>query len=640
MATIGSLVIELKAETAALRKDLGRVRRDMNRFARQTNRSLGGISSGFAKAGRSAKAFVAVLAARAGVQGLDQILASVSDLADSSEKLGLTTDRLQELRFAAEQNSIPINRLDTAIQRFTRRVGEARLGSGELVNTLRQYGIEVTDARGRTRDVSAVLGDLAEVVKNADSDTERLRISFKAFDSEGASLVNILRDGRVGLEEWSRAAQDAGAVIDADLVQRGRETNRVWRRVANVIGVQAKTAVIELTDVLREAGENVRVFAESGRLRVFETETVPALETLGAQLHEMRGAADLATLAMENLTAAGTSARVRGGVGDLAREIEATTEQARAMQAAFDSLSASQVKGLDLPIPGAQGATPATLPPSADEIAAADRIRGVTEDLRFQAEQLSRTAEAQRLYNELRRAQVDLDSASGQEIARLVAAIQAQEQAQRVAVEASRQQIEASDQLIAETARAAREYEQGMETIRRSSERAFGDLARDILSGENAMEGLANAARRTVDAIVSEFLRLAVIKPLIAGIFGGFGGGAGPQFTGTGPVGRASSGSFQHGGSFIADGPGGTDAIAARLNLTKGERVTVETSAQQRQGRGGGDTFIIDARGADSGGLARLEALIKALHGSIERRAVGAIVEARARDPALFQGGF
>lgn len=50
---------------------------------------------------------------------------------------------------------------------------------------------------------------------------------------------------------------------------------------------------------------------------------------------------------------------------------------------------------------------------------------------------------------------------------------------------------------------------------------------------------------------------------------------------------------------------------------------------------GGGSTYIIDARGADRTGLARLESLIRDLNGSIETRAVAAITEHRRRGAAF-----
>jgi lambda family phage tail tape measure protein len=47
--------------------------------------------------------------------------------------------------------------------------------------------------------------------------------------------------------------------------------------------------------------------------------------------------------------------------------------------------------------------------------------------------------------------------------------------------------------------------------------------------------------------------------------------------------------------------------------------------------RGKGDTYVIDARGADSQGLARLEAMIRAVNGSIEHRATASVLDAQRR---------
>ena len=92
------------------------------------------------------------------------------------------------------------------------------------------------------------------------------------------------------------------------------------------------------------------------------------------------------------------------------------------------------------------------------------------------------------------------------------------------------------------------------------------------------------------------------------GLFGGGGGGLGPQFTGTGAEGLLSSGSFQHGGSFEVAGRGGTDANIVQFRATRGERVTVETPEQQRAGRG---SIVInqsfDMRGAEPGVFARMQ---------------------------------
>ena len=577
MATIGSLVADLSLESSKFRRDLGRARRDLNSFGARVNRTLGGIDRGFAQAARGAKAFVGAFAVTAGISGIDQMLQSVSDLADTADKLGLTTDRLQELRFAAEQNGISANTLDTAIQRFTRRVGEAAQGTGELRSTLDQYGISVRNADGSTRSIAAVLGDLGDRISAAEGDSERLRIAFKAFDSEGAALVNLLRDGRAGLEQWTRAARDAGVVMDDDLVRRTREANREWQAFSASVSTQAKTRLLEGIVALRELAEMMGIVSESGGMSEI-AQAEADLSRLRQQADETRAAIDR-ILQGRDLTDHRIPPVERFQAGAMTGDLRETIIQIGALESRLRRLRRQREELNRLP--------PPSLTPAIEDTAVSDRVRQVTEDLRFQAEQLGRAAEVQRVYNEARRAGVAVDSAAGLEIRNLVERIQEAERAQAAVIakqEAARARLEAQREAAAA---AARENELAMGRIQSSAEQAMGSLARDLLRGENAMESLQSAARRTVDMVLDEFIRLAVIKPLLGSIFGGVSGGAAGAGGGLlGSIGGLLG--LQHGGSFTVGGQGGTDSQLVRFMATPGERVTVETPAQQSKRSGGG----------------------------------------------------
>lgn len=134
-------------------------------------------------------------------------------------------------------------------------MGEAAQGKGELKETLLQYNIAVTDAAGRTRSTEAVLNDLADTISKTESKQERLRIVFKAFDSEGAALVNMLSEGSEGLNKLRREARDLGIVLDEDLIRNSSVANDKLEALGRVLRVEVTEAVVNLAPLVSGLAE-------------------------------------------------------------------------------------------------------------------------------------------------------------------------------------------------------------------------------------------------------------------------------------------------------------------------------------------------------------------------------------------------
>jgi hypothetical protein len=124
---------------------------------------------------------------------------------------------------------------------------------------------------------------------------------------------------------------------------------------------------------------------------------------------------------------------------------------------------------------------------------------------------------------------------------------------------------------------------------------------------------------------------------LFSGLFGAGTGAAGAELGGLSAFSSGwapdayvgFAGAFADGGDFTVGGAGGTDSQLVAFRASPGENVSI-----RKPGQADGATYFIDARGADAAGLARLERRIEALNGSIERRAVSAVANARQRGGA------
>ncbi|MCF6776896.1 hypothetical protein L3V83_09985 [Thiotrichales bacterium 19X7-9] len=144
-------------------------------------------------------------------------------VAKTADKLGLTTDKLQALRYAAERSGVSTQTLDMSLQRMTRWISEAANGTGEAKQTLEQLGLSAEELNNLKPDQAlGLIADKLHSVKNA---SDRTRIAQKLFDSEGVALVNMLKDGSGALSDYEKQARKVGYVLDEKTL-RSAEKNR------------------------------------------------------------------------------------------------------------------------------------------------------------------------------------------------------------------------------------------------------------------------------------------------------------------------------------------------------------------------------------------------------------------------------
>ncbi len=188
---------------------------------------------------KGAKALAGIFVANRAVQGFRRIIEETARAGDSidkvSEKLGVSAQALQELRFAADLTGVPLRTMDMALQRFTRRAAEAAQGTGEAKAILEELGIQLKDSQGQLRPTEELLGDVAEKMQGMTSDGDRLRAAFKLFDSEGAALVNTLAGGREALEGMRSEARSLGGVMDQELIDSSVEFTDNSKRLGEVL---------------------------------------------------------------------------------------------------------------------------------------------------------------------------------------------------------------------------------------------------------------------------------------------------------------------------------------------------------------------------------------------------------------------
>ena len=290
MATeIGSLVVGLRAETAAFRADLAKANRSLQRTTGRMSRQVDQLNRQFASLGRTLRRNVVgglqVLAAATIARGFSQIIGDAvrlgEALTNTAQRVGVTVEELQELRAAAATVGVEAGTVDMALQRFARRVGEAAVGGGVLHDVLRENDIALRDANGEIRDQIDILSDFANAIEGAGSEQEQLLLAFRAFDSEGATLVNLLREGADGLDELRERAEAAGLVLGDEQAQSLSRINDEWRELLQRLQVDFASAVAFMEPLIRSI-----IWLFEQLLRIIEA----VIDTIGDMIDEVADA--------------------------------------------------------------------------------------------------------------------------------------------------------------------------------------------------------------------------------------------------------------------------------------------------------------------------------------------------------------
>ena len=218
----------------------------------QTQKALKGIQAAFGRLSKIFFSFKTALAGAVGAGGMGllirQSLIATDALAKTAGRIGTTTEALSKLQFAGSLAGIETNTLNMALQRFVRRTAEAAEGTGEAVRALRELGVDAR--RIEQLPLDERMQALASAFNRVDaegnavfSETEKLRLAFKLFDSEGTAMLNMLSANADEMGALFEEAQQLGLVMSSSTAQGVEDANDALTRLGGLFkGVITQTA--------------------------------------------------------------------------------------------------------------------------------------------------------------------------------------------------------------------------------------------------------------------------------------------------------------------------------------------------------------------------------------------------------------
>lgn len=329
MSVIGELAVNVVARTDKLTKGLKGARKQVAGMSKGFKSAAAGVTS-FAKAAIGIGGGLGALGIAASMRTAAE---SIDKLAKSSQKLGIATEELAGLHVAAKRTGVEINQLEMGLQRMVRRVSEAAQGTGEAKDAIAELGIDARELNRLAPEKQFSL--IAQRMSLVANQSDKIRLAFKLFDSEGVNLIRTLDLGAKGLEEMRAKAVALGLAVSSEDAKKVEEFNNAIADLKDFTSGVGNTLTIAIAPTAVKFMEGIQALLTVSNDRNLQGKTEPGffdalkINRLDAQIgkkqRRLRGARQLA----EESPWAWVRGVAKGDIAELPGQISALQKRRR-----------------------------------------------------------------------------------------------------------------------------------------------------------------------------------------------------------------------------------------------------------------------------------------------------------------------
>lgn len=190
------------------------------------------------------------------VAGLSALVKHQLDVADATgkmaQRLGVSTEFLSAMGYAAKSNGADVQSLDSSLQTLAQNQLKAAAGQKQYAAAFAAAGVSIRDARGNLRSLADMLPDIAERFRTMPDGPNKAALAVRLLGSEGAKLIPMLNQGASGLAAMSDEAARLGLVLDQQATDQATALNDQLDRLKNVAAGAANRLIADLLPSILE----------------------------------------------------------------------------------------------------------------------------------------------------------------------------------------------------------------------------------------------------------------------------------------------------------------------------------------------------------------------------------------------------
>lgn len=197
------------------------------------------------------------------------------EISTTARKIGISTDAVQELQYAADMTNVSFSSLTTAMKFLSKNAAEGGDAATRIMSAL--GGVGMRNANGQLKTADELIEAFADKIVKVKDPIEQVKIAMHGLHGQsGVEIMPLLKLGGEGIRRLREEAHDLGAVLDKDTIRASERFNVSLQKLKYALmGVrnEAGTPFIDdfsdamdwMTDRVRAAREGFQELAKGIR---------------------------------------------------------------------------------------------------------------------------------------------------------------------------------------------------------------------------------------------------------------------------------------------------------------------------------------------------------------------------------------
>ncbi len=221
--------VKFRVENSRFMADLAKTKDAVRSNSAEMASAVGKIKESFNDGMKAMLGFKGAMVAMAAATGfavlIKKSLESADELSKMSQKIGMSTESLSTLKYAAALADVSLESLGTGLKKMSKNAADAADGTGEAKDSFKALGIQLKDNDGNLKKSDALLLELSSKFEGLSDGSEKTALAMKIFGRSGADMIPLLNMGGNEIKKLQDRARELGLELSTDAGRAAEEFN-------------------------------------------------------------------------------------------------------------------------------------------------------------------------------------------------------------------------------------------------------------------------------------------------------------------------------------------------------------------------------------------------------------------------------